>query len=303
MATNIKEKIEALINEIEAKLEHLNGQVEYLERANGYVNDAIEGLNTAENNYDQKTKDLNNAHDKLKELSAANEDLINKIEYIDFPERLTNIENSNKELSDYLEKNINQTLETVKNASDNIVKADFDKKFSQLNSLIDNSVKKNKEQVDAVLKLNLPQKIEKLSNDVIKQLHTLIENLTKLVNSGNNDILKRINEKNIPENFAKNYESINSVKKSVENLNEKLIHNHKELLDGINGLENYLLESIENLNTNQKTLNENLENKIISKLEEMDGNAKKRFSKQIIFHVITWTLLAASIVILSLNLI
>jgi chromosome segregation ATPase len=168
MANPIVQQINAELESLQKELDKFKSNVEYLNGAKVLVKGAIQGLNSAEDNFNEKIIELKSTYASFIKLTDAVIAVIAKIDTVNFPERLNSIEETVKGIITNLEETKKATLEELQKASQIITNADFEGKFKNLEALINKSVESSDKLTQYISKLKLAEKFENSKNQSMK---------------------------------------------------------------------------------------------------------------------------------------
>ncbi|MEI6949939.1 hypothetical protein V9K67_22320 [Paraflavisolibacter sp. H34] len=163
MATNVLSQLTEELSLLEQELADFKTAVGYLKGAKDHVKTAVEAVNKAENYHLTNLATIEKAYAGLDKVVATIDNLNNKIETVDFPARLTSIETNLTQVVKSIDEATKTTLVQLQKASESITKADFDTKFSRLDSVVNTSITSARKAVDDTHKLSTAQvvKLEK----------------------------------------------------------------------------------------------------------------------------------------------
>src|SRR4029079_2922525 len=97
MANTVIQQINTEMEELQKQLSQFKSSVEYLNNAKANVTKAVETVNKAEESFNQRVKELHETYHSFIQLSDAVWAVIQKIDNVNFPERLSSIEATVKE--------------------------------------------------------------------------------------------------------------------------------------------------------------------------------------------------------------
>ncbi len=223
MANPIIQQINAELENLQVELRQFKTSVEYLSGAKSHVKEAVQTVNTAEAHFNKKVEELKSTYDSIIKLTNSVSSVINKLDKINFPERLDQIGRTVKDTIDFLNQNKRETLEELKKASEAITKADFDGRFKKLQEAIDNSIKSNHETVKYIESLNLSLRMDKLDSN-ISGILAAIHNVQSRVES----VERNIGDK-MKEAADKQATSINEFQNKLQPQLDDLKHGLKNL--------------------------------------------------------------------------
>ena len=126
MANAVIQQINAEMEELQKQLSQFKSSVEYLNNAKSNVNKAVDTVNKAEENFNQRVKELKDTYQSFIQLSDAVWAVIQKIETVNFSERLDNIQSTVKDTIKNLNDLKEATITEVQKAANTITNAHFE---------------------------------------------------------------------------------------------------------------------------------------------------------------------------------
>jgi hypothetical protein len=142
MATSIINKIADELAELEQQLHKFKSSVEYINKAKESLTTAINAVAEAENYHLQKLDKIEKVYDSHNKIVEDVKQLSEKINTVDFPKRLTSIDKGLSEVISGIDKSTKTTLDELKKAAEAITKANFDGRFNNLNTIINDTATK-----------------------------------------------------------------------------------------------------------------------------------------------------------------
>lgn len=278
MANPIVQQINTELAELQKELAKFKDTVDYLNGAKSAVKDAVVKVNHSEAHFNKKVTELKEAYDSIIKLKGKLEFMFEKIDSVDFPARLTAIENAVNVTISSLDDTKVQTVNELRIASRTILDADFKGEFSKLQSLVEQVIEESKRSTQEVKAFE----IEVTSS--IKETFKEVEKNTKRIAS---ESAKTITDLNIPIRVDKLDANITGVLGGIQNLQGRLDLVERnfsdELKDSIDRQKLALSELNQDVNSRiQSTLGavSNLENKLVA-FENSQNNKT----------IITWVIL------------
>jgi hypothetical protein len=289
MANSIVQQINAELSELQKELTKFKETVDYLNGAKAVVSDAVIKVNLSEAHFNKKVEELKSTYNSIIGLSDSVSSVMKKLDTINFPERLDNIEKNLKLTIVSLDETKKQTIGEVKKASETIIKADFDKKFKELRDVVNEAVKSSEKLAATIEKQQLGEKVTEFEKAVSKRIQESYKEIEKNTKQISADSAKSISDLNLPIRIDKLDANIIGILTAIQNLQEilDLVERNfsDKLKDSIDKQKSALSELSKNVNSQIQsavsTIN-NLEQKILA-IE------KRQKTKTII----TWVLLAA----------
>ena len=215
----------SIILEINKELESLKGQinrfidtVSYLNEAKNNVTNAVDSLNTSEQFFNTKVIELKSTYDSFKSLSDTINNLISKLDSVNFPLRLDNIESNIQNTLLILNETKESTLVELRNASEVIIKVDFDGKFNDLQTIINNSIKSNIDVAKSIKDEKISQKIQEFELSINKRIHESLKDVQRNNEENLNKNTKNITDLNLPLRIDKLDLNIAGIINSIQNI-------------------------------------------------------------------------------------
>jgi len=229
MGVNILNQVSAELEELQGQLKQFKSSVEYLNSAKENVRDAVHTVHQAENFHLQKLKEIEVVYSALSSVIGMVEQLSTKIDSVNFPERLTSIDNRVGLVIKEINESSKATLEELKTASQAITKADFQGRFKKLEELTNTSMSANRNHLDEGL-LKSKETTEKIKGS--------IREMGADINMKLNEQITTLNTLNLPQRFEK-LESViagvlsivNSVQNRIDNMERNIADRLKDLAD------------------------------------------------------------------------
>lgn len=266
MANPIVQKINAELEALQNELEQFKSTVDYLNGAKGHVIKAVQSVNYAEEHFNTKVDELKKTYSSIISLTSSVEKVVEKIDSVNFPERLQSIETTVKETINHLNETRQATLNELQEASEIITNADFDGRFKKLQGSIDSSIFSNEELAKSIMRQELPEKIGAFEQNINDKLELSISNLQKNTNKIASETAQSIYDLNLPQkidSFEKNFnkeleDSIANLKKNTQDIASETAKSIQDLklphkIDSFeNNLNKKLEDSIIQLQNNTK---------------------------------------------------
>jgi len=292
MANPIVQQINAELDSLHKELNLFKSTIEYLNEAKDNVHDAVLTVNEAKTFYGQKIEEIKSTYKSFMSLVDSVNGVVTKIETINFPERLDNIEKAVKQTITSLNETRVETIDELQRASEAITSSDFEGKFNRLHHLVDDSIKSNINLGDTILKQNLPEKIDEFEKNIKNKLNDALIELqenTKLISE---QASRSIQELNLPIRFDKLDANISGIITAIQNIQARLESLERNIFDKLKDSSERQLSRIDLLQNNSKQDHIALQHQI-----------KSSQKKQNIYAFITWLILIAgfSIIILTIK--
>lgn len=222
MANAVVQQINAEMEELQKQLSHFKSSVEYLNNAKSAVGKAVDSVNTVEDNFNLRVKELKDTYNSFIQLTDAVGVVIQKIDTVNFPERLDNIQATIKDTIKNLNEIKEATITEVQKAANAIMQADFDGRFSKLQTGIDTSVKSNQDLTDGIQKMKIPEKIDEFEKTVTKRISESYKEVEKNTKQIADDTSKAILNLNLPIRIDKLDANIAGISSAIQNVQGKL---------------------------------------------------------------------------------
>jgi len=265
MANPIVQQINNELSELQRELSKFKNTVDYLNGAKAAVKDAVIKVNHSEAHFNKKVEELKSTYNSIIGLSDSVSSVMKKLDTINFPERLDNIEQTVEKTITSLEESKQATLEEIQNATETIKTVDFDNKFLNLKDLIQETVLSNDKLIASIEDQELGQKIldfEKNVNAKIKESYKEIEQNTNKIAK---DSAKSITDLNLPTKIDKLDANIAGISVSTQNLQGRL-----DLLEG--NLNDKFKDSNEKLNSEFINLGKSIVQEIKQSSAQIESN-------------------------------
>lgn len=289
MANPIVQQINTELESLQKELEQFKSKVEYLNVAESHVKKAVQTVNHAEAHFNKKVEELKNTYDSFIKLTESVSKVISKIDTINFPERLDNIEKTVKETIAYLNETRKATLDELQKASEIIVKADFDGRFKKLQNTIEASVISNEALAKTIEKQKLPEKIDGFEKSVNKKLETSFSELQKNTKQIATETAKTILDLNLPVRIDKLDANIAGILSAIQNVQGRIESVERNISDK-------LKEAAEKQAISIAKFQEKIKQSISTVQTEMFSYAKKQQTNT----YITWIIIAIGFIIISI---
>lgn len=287
MANAIVQQINAEMEELQRQLKQFKSSVEYLNNAKSTVDQAVDTVHKAEENFNLRVKELKDTYQSFIQLSDAVWAVIQKIETVDFPERLDNIQTTVKDTIKSLNEIKDATISEVRIAANAITKADFDGKFSNLQKGIDASVASNQELASGVQKMKIPEKIDEFEKSVTKRIGEGYKEIERNTKQIADEASKAILNLNLPIRIDKLDANIAGISSAIQNVQGRL-----------DLLESNVKERLTDATEKQVQVLNLFQEKIISTVERVNNENIKRQKSQMTINIITITLIITSFLVL-----
>lgn len=219
--SNIAKQVVSELESMQEQLSTFKSAVVYLTEAKAQINGANRALKESENSFNQRIDELDNILRGVASLQSAAEQITGKIDGIDFPERLHQIEENLKATVHQIEKTRKAFVGEVTDLTREVARVDFKGNFDQLKTVVANSAKSNTKVIDLLDKQDLPGKIIKLQQELQLSLAVGIQNLETSGKKTSSETLKIVEGLNIPIRMDKLDATIMSIQSSIINLSTR----------------------------------------------------------------------------------
>lgn len=287
MANAVVQQINAEMEELQKQLSQFKSSVEYLNNAKSHVSKAVDAVNKAEENFNHRVKELQGTYNSFIQLSDAVGSVIKKIEAVNFPERLDNIQSTVKDTIKNLNEIKEATISEVQKAANAITKADFDGRFSKLQSGIDASVKSNQQLAEGIQKMKIPKKIDEFEKSVTKRISESYKEIEKNTRQIADETSKAILNLNLPIRIDKLDANIAGISSAIQNVQGRLDLLESNVKDRLREASD---KQVQALNTFQE--------KIMNALEKQNSVNIKRHKSQQMIGIITIAIVVISFLVL-----
>ncbi len=263
MANQVIQQINAEMEELQKQLSQFKSSVEYLNNAKSHVGKAVDAVTLAEDNFNQRVKELRDTYHSFIQLSDAVWAVIQKIDTVNFPERLDNIQLTVKETIKNLNEIKEATIAEVQKAANAITKADFEGKFLNLQKDIDTSVKSNQQLADGIQKMKIPEKIDEFEKSISKKIndnYKQVETNTKQIAEETSNAILNLNIPFRIDKLDANVAGIMSAAQNIQSkldyvemrIGEKIIDSKEKQLDALSRLKDIILMDSDKKNKSQR---------------------------------------------------
>jgi hypothetical protein len=269
MANPIVQQINAELSELQKELAKFKDTVDYLNGAKTAVKDAVVKVNHSEDHFNKKVEELKSTYNSIIGLSESVSSVMKKLDTINFPERLDNIEKTVKLTIVSLDETKKQTIDEVQKASETIIKVDFDKKFNELRDVVNEAVKSSDKLSSTIEKQQLGEKVTEFEKGVSKRIQESYKEIEKNTKQISNDSAKAISDLNLPIRIDKLDANIAGILSAIQNLqgrldlvernfSDKLKDSSNRQISAIQELKNVLFTKLQNTNDSINMMSKNL---------------------------------------------
>lgn len=287
MANAVVQQINAEMEELQKQLSQFKSSVEYLNNAKYQVSKAVDAVNKAEDNFNQRVKELKDTYHSFIQLSDAVWAVIQKIDTVNFPDRLDNIQATVKDTIKNLNEIKEATITEVQKAANAITQADFDGRFSKLQNGIDTSVKSNQELADGIHKMKIPEKIDEFEKTITKRISESYKEIEKNTKQIADDTSKAILNLNLPIRIDKLDANIAGISSAIQNVQGRL-----------DLVESNVKERLREASDKQVQSLSAFQEKMIAALEKQNNENIKRHKSQQMIGIITIAFIVISFLVL-----
>lgn len=278
MANPVIQQITDELEVLQRELAEFKSTVEYLRSAKSTIETAKSSVDSAKELLKSKAQDLNSTYDKLLKLSGGIESLINKIDAVNFPERLDSIEHGFVEAIEILETLNTDLTKSAGAVLEQIRSIDFEKKFHDLQKEVNKTVKSNQDIIQSVKDQRLPEKIDNFEKKVQEFIKVSNAEVATIAKRSANETAKTVADLNIPLRMDKIDATIAGILTAVQNIQSRLETTERNILDRLT----------ETSNTNTIALAAYQE-KIIIRMNSLDEAIKELSKSHKIKAYLTWT--------------
>lgn len=289
MANPIVQQINAELTELQKELAKFKDTVDYLNGAKAAVKDAVVKVNDSEAHFNKKVEELKSTYNSIIGLSDSISSVMKKLDTINFPERLDNIEKTVKLTIVSLDETKKQTIGEVQKASETIIKVDFEKKFKELKDVVNEAVKSSDKLATTIEKQQLGEKVTEFEKGVSKRIQESYKEIEKNTKQISADSAKSISDLNLPIRIDKLDANIAGILTAIQNLQGRLDLVERNFSDK-------LKDSIDKQESALSELSKNVNSQIQSAVSAINNLEQKMLAiekSQKTKTIITWVLLAA----------
>ncbi len=280
MANSSVQQINIELDNLQQELVQFKSTIDYLSNAKQHVENAVESVSQVESSFSAKVEELKNTYTSFIELNKYIEKLLQKIDGIDFPERLTTIEHIVTETISEINEIKVATIEQVQEASKVIIKADFEGRFKELQASVDSSINSNSQLANSVEKLKLRERFDTFEKNISDNLNESIDQLENNTIQIAKDSAQTIKDLNLPIRIEKLDANISGQLVAIQNIHSRL-----------ESVERNIQSKIKDVSTNQIKTQQELQKQIQSSEVATNKEMELRFKKQQLFSFITWGLI------------
>ena len=234
--SNIAKQVVSELESVQAQLTKFKSGVAYLTDAKAQIDSASKALNTNEKSLALKLGEFERVLSDVNELKDASQHLVQKIDGINFPERLQRIEEIIKETILQIEKTRKASVIEIEILTKQVKEVDFKGNFDNLKKVVDTSAKNNQLVIDILDRQDLPQRIfkfqESIESHVSKGLNTLSHSNQKI----NSDTLKVIQDLNFALRMDKLDANVAGIQSSVMTVVNKTDHLERDIREQFSNL-------------------------------------------------------------------
>lgn len=274
MATSVINKIADELAELEQQLHKFKSSVEYINAAKESLTNAIGAVTEAENYHLQKLGKIEEVYDSHNKIVEDVKRLSESINLVDFPKRLTSIDNGLTEVINGIDRSTKTALDEVKKAAEVITKANFEGRFNNLNTVINDTA--NKTQAATTLFKNQNEITVREINESLRVTRQHAEQMAQ-------DQRAFFEKLNLPLKFEKLENSVSGIMLTIQSVQSRLDSVERNISDRLKDITDRQKESFENAEKSQEKTREDLKN-----------TTETMAKKQQLFTYITWGLIIAA---------
>jgi uncharacterized coiled-coil protein SlyX len=281
MANPIVQQINAELAELQKELAKFKDTVDYLNGAKSAVKDAVVKVNHSEAHFNKKVEELKSTYNSIIGLSESVSSVMNKLDTINFPERLNHIEKTVRETILYLHDIKEATLDELREASIIISKVDFEGRFQKLQKTIDSSVTSNQNLANAIINLKVSEKINAFEKSINNTLDENILAIQKTNKQSHKENIKTITDLNLSEKFDKIEAKIPRILSAIQDMHTR-IDQISEMLDS------KIHETLSVYEVNMTSSQEKIHQTLNHIVKEFESSRRK----QLKLNYVTWVIIA-----------
>jgi uncharacterized protein YukE len=290
MANTITQQIQFELEQLREKLTSFQSTVDYLKSARKLVSQSVDKMQSTNEELTKNAHELSGTFDSLVSLNSSLVSFINKIDAINFPDRLDSIEHGFTELLGILVDLKKQIDHSINNLNKQIDKIDFNKKFKELSAEVAKVVGSNDSVTQSIANLDLPGSIANFEKAVTakleKSINELISNTARIASESTN----KLQSLNIPTRMDKLDANIAGIMAALQNTLSRLENIERNLSDTIK-------DESEKQIDKQNAMNE----KLIHQLSFLQNELSNISNKQKTNAYITWGLLLLAFLLIVLK--
>lgn len=290
MANTITQQIQIELDQLREKLTSFQSTVDYLKSARKLVAQSIDKMQSTNEELSKNADELSGTFETLVSLNSSLVSFINKIDSINFPDRLDSIEQGFTELLGILGSLKKQIDNSIINLDKQIDKIDFNKKFKELSAEVAKVVGSNDRVTQSIVKLDLPGSIANFEKSVATKLEKSITELNSNTARIASESTNKIQSLNIPSRMDKLDANIAGIMAAVQNTLSRLENIERNLTDRIK-------DESEKQVDKQNAVNE----KLIQQLTVLQNELSSISNKQKLNAYITWGLLILAFLLIILK--
>ncbi|MBN2280291.1 MAG: hypothetical protein JXQ65_06910 [Candidatus Marinimicrobia bacterium] len=276
LVNQVEEELQKLVEE----LNNFHSTVEYLDTAKTSVKNSISAVQAVEESFVNRINEITRTYDSFLKLEESIYSFIEKINSIDFPQRLEKIEMTVKSTINQLDNIKNETLGELGKASETIIKADFDGHFQKIQWEIEKSVKSHYQLVKNIEDQRLPEKLLTFGSEIKNLQKEAAVKLNANFESVGKEIVRVISELDLDTRFDKISSRISEVSSRIQSL-----------YDYTERMEVSLKDKVAEANNNQNQLIKSFQNNLSRQVLEMNKMIVKNFGQQRINTLLTWIMM------------
>ncbi len=269
------EKVNKELNELMEELDSFKSSVEYLDEAKLIVTDSIEKVNSVEDNFNDRIRELQDTYDAFMKLNNTTERVIKKLNTINFPDRLDNIEEGIKSTVSELENAKKETLGEVEKAAQKLSRIEFDRQFDKIFWEVNKAEKMITDLSNTIDSQKLPERLELLEKDIGTKFSENAEKYEKLINQAVENFVKM----EIPVQIKKIQTAISGINTGIQT-----VHRRQE------AMEDNLRTKIDSIIKTQEKLSRNLSSSMAKRVRDIEDLMNKNFGYQRVNTLVTWIL-------------
>lgn len=244
--------------QVESELENMKGHLTALKANSAYMNDAkthistaVKALKVGEDGFNSKLEELSKLLSTIDSLKEYTTELSDKVDGVDFPERLSSIESEVKRSVKEIEANRKVTVRELEVLVKQVSDVDFYGNFKQLKNTVDTSAKSNSKIVEIIEKQDLPKKMDKFQTSIELLLKANLTSLELAGKKATSDTLKVVQDINFPIRMDKLDASVAGIQVAVMNIITKSDHLQRDVAEQFNKLNQQILEQNKKIQSRQ----------------------------------------------------
>lgn len=284
MSKSMVEQVNEELQNLMAELNSFKASVDYLNNAKSLVQESLNSVKSVEDNFNDRIRELKDTYDSFLALNDSADKVMTKLNTINFPARLDQIEETVKDTLKTLESTKQATVDEVQRASQRILDADFDRKFEKMLWEYNKTLKGITDLTAYIERQKISDNFENLEKYLDKVVtdtsNALKEDVDKIIT----DTVNEFKELNVKARIDKLDTTISNISSGINNIQAR-----------IERMESTLKSKIEDSIRKQEAMSKSLSGNLSAKVRDIEDMMNKNFGYQRINTLVTWLLMAVII--------